>query len=395
MPSEKHFTRKVSRRITLEELHEYISTPALVAEDIVATNGATLIPRGTKLSSLGSSVDAVRKSLRQWDIFSVPITIVNKLDVVALENMLRSAREKIPSIDPELARKTVQQVENVYGRIAEGICGPEDVSNLVMQGRTVAKEIAQAPQLMLCLGRVRNWDEYTYVHSLNVALLSGFLASRIFPDNPEMAEHVTVGGILHDLGKALVSKNILNKPGCLTDEEYTIMKKHTVNGVELAKSNGVNELSTLAVIRGHHERCSGNGYPDSLKKEDIQIEAKIAAVADVFDALTTKRVYKEEMASRDAVSLMIESMNEFFDNNVVRALLVSIGLFPPGTGVELSDGSLGVVVGANGKDLMHPEVLLQVDSMGRKADGTKIIDLSKSEGLYVRRPVQDVGKIAF
>ena len=317
------------------------------------------------------------------------------MDVAALEDMLRAAREKIPSIDTQLAKETVQQVENVYERISEGICGPEDVSNLAKQGRTVAKEIAQAPQLMLCLGKVRNWDEYTYVHSLNVALLSGFLASRLFPDNPKIAEHVTVGGILHDLGKALIPKNILNKPESLSQKEYALMKKHTVHGEELAKHNGIDEPSTLMVIRGHHERCSGDGYPDSLKKDDIPMVAKIAAVADVFDALTTKRVYKEQMNSRAAMSLMLENMNEYFDHNVVRSLLVSIGLFPPGTSVELSDGSLGVVVGASGKDLMRPEVLLHVDSMGRKTDGTKTIDLSKSDTLYVRRAIQDIGKIAF
>ena len=395
MSSEEHFSRTISRRIALEELGEYISTPAYVAEDIIAPNGATLIPRETKLSSLGSSVDAVKNNLSRWDIFSIPITIHNTLDVTELEELLRKTRETIPSIDPQLANETVKQVESVYERISEGICGPEDVSNLATQGRVIAQEVVQAPQLMLCLGQVRSWDEYTYVHSLNVALLSGFIANRIFPDKPEIAENVTVGGILHDLGKALVPKEILNKPGRLTDEEFLIMKKHPVYGDELARSNGVNEISTLSVIRGHHERYNGSGYPDSLKKEDIRMEAKIAAVSDVFDALTAKRVYKEPMGSRDAVSIMLESMDEHFDPAVVRALLVSIGLFPPGTGVELSDGSLGVVVGAKGKDLLRPEVLLQIDGMGRKTDGTEIIDLSKSEELYVKRPMHDVGKAVY
>ena len=395
MSSEDNFVRTISRRITLEEIQEYTSTPARVAEDIVASNGATLLPRGTTLVSLASSVSALEKNLRRWDILSIPITIHNTVDVGGLEGLLRTAREQIPSIDPQLANETVQQVENVYGRIAEGICGPEDISHLATQGRTIAQEISQAPQLMLCLGKVRSWDEYTYVHSLNVALLSGFLASRLYPEDPEMAEQVTVGGILHDLGKARVPKDVLNKPGRLTDDEFVTMKQHPALGDELAKSNGVSDVRTLAVIRGHHERYCGDGYPDALKEDSIRIEARIAAVADVFDALTAKRVYKEPMDSRSAVSIMLENMNSHFDPAVVRALLVSIGLFPPGTGVELSDGSLGVVVGAKGKDLMRPEVLLQIDKMGRKAKDLEIIDLSQSEELYVRRPMQDVGKTGF
>jgi putative nucleotidyltransferase with HDIG domain len=264
-----------------------------------------------------------------------------------------------------------------------------------MRGRAIAKEMAQAPQLMLCMGKVRSWDEYTYVHSINVGILGGFLARKIFPDNPEIAENVTVGGILHDLGKASIPKEILNKPGALTDEEYAIMKKHTIYGNELARANGIDHISALAVIRGHHERYDGSGYPDSLAKEKIRPEARIAAVADVFDAITAKRSYKEAMPSRDAMSIMLEKMNNHFDPQMMRALLVSIGLFPPGTAVELSDGSLGVVIGSNGKDLMRPEVLLQVDNMGRVLENQVMLNLSQSEELYVKRTLHDVGKMSF
>jgi HD-GYP domain-containing protein (c-di-GMP phosphodiesterase class II) len=393
--TERTSIRAISRRIKLEELREYITSPARVADDILAPNGAILLPRGTELSSLGSSLGALENNLRRWDILSIPITITNTLDVSALENLLKSAEKNIATVDSQLAHETVQQVENVFGRIADGICGPEDVSHLTTQGRVLAQEISQAPQLMLCLGKVKSWDEYTYVHSLNVSLLSGFLANRIFPGQPEIAESVTVGGILHDLGKALIPKEVLNKPGRLTDDEFTIMKRHSVFGEEIAISNGVSDPSTLAVIRGHHERYGGHGYPDASEKEDIRMEARISAVADVFDALTAKRVYKEPMESRAAVSIMLENMSGHFDPQVVRALLVSIGLFPPGTGVELSDGSLGVVVGANGNDLMRPEVLLHIDRMGRKLDTAEVVDLSKSDDIYVRRPMQDVGKVAF
>jgi hypothetical protein len=119
-------------------------------------------------------------------------------------------------------------------------------------------------------------------------------------------------------------------------------------------------------------------------------------VADVFDALTAKRVYKDPMESRSAISIMMENMNGHFDPHVMRALLMSLGLYPPGTAVELSDGSVGVVVGARGKDLMRPEVLLQIDRTGRKVDGMRIIDLSQTdEELFVERALHDTGKIAF
>jgi HD-GYP domain-containing protein (c-di-GMP phosphodiesterase class II) len=242
---------------------------------------------------------------------------------------------------------------------------------------------------------VRNWDEYTYVHSLNVALLGGFLASRLFPGQPDIVECMSVGGILHDLGKANIPQEILNKPAHLTDQEFEMMKKHAAYGEKTAFQSGISDRRILSVIRGHHERYGGDGYPDGLSGDRIGIEARIAAVADVFDALTAKRVYKEPMESRVAVSLMLENMSEHFDPVAVRALLVSIGLYPPGTAVELSDGSIGVVVGARDKDLLRPEVFLQIDHMGRKVEEMKIVDLHQSQSLFVQRSLHDVGKVAF
>jgi putative nucleotidyltransferase with HDIG domain len=340
-------------------------------------------------------VDDLEKVLRRWGIFSIPIVIHNEVSIEEFENILKAAETNLSVIDPQLARQTIEQVENVYDRIAQGTCGPEDISNLAIQGRTLAREVAQAPQVMLCLGKVRGWDEYTYVHSLNVALLGGFLASRLFPNQPEIVERLSMGGILHDLGKALVPKEVLNKPGPLTDEEFTIMKKHPIYGEELARANGIDDEGVLAVIASHHERYGGRGYPKGMEKDGIRIEARIAAVADVFDALTAKRVYKEPMESRVAVSLMLENMSAHFDPLVVRSLLVSIGLYPPGTAVELSDGGIGVVVGARDKDLLRPEVLLQIDHMGRKVEEMKIVDLSQGQSLFVQRSLHDVGKIAF
>ncbi|MDR1650091.1 MAG: HD-GYP domain-containing protein [Synergistaceae bacterium] len=387
--------RILKRRISLGELQEYTTSPATVAEDILSEKGVILLPKGTQLASLVSSVEDLEKNLRRWGIFSIPIVIYNKLDIQELEEILQAAEAKISTIDPELARQTLAQVGDVYGRIAEGAQGPEDISKLADQGRQLAAEVAHSPQVMFCLGKVRNWDEYTYVHSLNVALLGGFLAARMFPGQQDLAECLSVGGILHDLGKARVPQQVLNKPGKLTDDEFAIMKRHPLLGEELAIESGVSDSRILSVIRSHHERFGGGGYPDAFLKEQIPTEAKIAAVADVFDALTAKRVYKEPMESRTALSIMIESMGAHFDPHVVRVLLLSIGLYPPGTAVELSDGSIGVVVGARNKDLVRPQVLLKIDSMGRKMDKMQIVDLSVGTSLCVRRTLLDVGKVRF
>jgi putative nucleotidyltransferase with HDIG domain len=247
---------------------------------------------------------------------------------------------------------------------------------------------------MFCLGHVRGSDEYTYVHSLNVALICGFIANKMFPNNEEMVQSLSIGGILHDLGKARIPTEILNKPGPLSDPEFETIKKHPIYGEELAQSFGVHDPRILSVIRKHHERYCGNGYPDFLSRNKINIEARIAAVADVFDALTARRAYKEPMGCRNAILMMIEKMSTNFDPDVLRTLIISIGLYPPGITVELSDGSLGIVVGTSEKDLVRPEVMISFDKYGKKVEDVKILDLSKNnESIFIKQVVNDHEKI--
>ena len=392
----KSADQRIRRDVPLEDLHSFCSGVAEVADDILSESGSILIPRGTSLSSLASSIDKIENRLRCSNVFVVPIVLPGAPGIATLENYLRMADPEILPLEPELARQTVSQVEDVFGRIKEGECTTEDIHNLAEQGRTLARRISGAPQLMFCLGQVKSWDEYTSVHSLNVALLSSFLAERMFPGRTELAEFMAIGGILHDLGKARVPLEVLNKPAKLTDKEFAVMKRHPELGEELAVANGITDRRSLEVIRGHHERYNSGGYPDNLDKSSISIEARIAAVADVFDALTARRVYKNPMPSREALSVMTGAMSEHFDPDVMRVLLLSVGIYPAGSLVELSDGSVGTVVGAYGKDVIRPKIALHLDRYGNKLPEAKIMDLSEEPELFVKRAIQsEEGKLAF
>ena len=386
---------KIRRDIPLEDLHGFCSGVAEVADDIIGESGGILIPRGTPLSTLAPTMDRIEARLRRSNVSLVPIVLPGDAGMERLEDFLRVADPAILPLEPELARQTVSQVEDVFGRIKEGECTTEDIHNLAEQGRTLARRISGAPQLMFCLGQVKSWDEYTSVHSLNVALLSSFLAERMFPGRTELAEFMAVGGILHDLGKARVPLEVLNKPAKLTDDEFAIMKRHPELGEELAVSNGITDSRSLEVIRGHHERYNGGGYPDNLDKATISIEARIAAVADVFDALTARRVYKNPMPSREAMSVMTGAMSEHFDPEVMRVLLLSVGIYPSGSLVELSDGSVGTVVGAYSKDVIRPKVAIHMDRYGARLQEKKLVDLGAEKELFVKRALQSDDKLAF
>ena len=184
---------------------------------------------------------------------------------------------------------------------------------------------------------------------------------------------------MHDIGKAKIPLNILNKPGPLTDSEFEIMQRHPILGVNMARSAGIEDRDILASIGGHHEKWSGSGYPNKFSGDKIPKPARISAVADVFDALTAERVYKKGMPSKSAMNIIMHDVITHFDPAVTRELLVSLGLYPPGSIVQISDGTIGLVVSGGGRDLVRPVVALQEDINGKKYDTPFFIDLKETK----------------
>lgn len=377
------------RFVHLDELHYFRGR---LAEDVMSDDGAILLPRGSDIAALLKAMPGVIRSLRRWKREYLPIRISPSVSGDEFETILKTIEPKIEMLDPELARRAIDQVDEVYSVISEHGQSKEGIEILSREAGRLANDVVKSPQILLCLGKVKDSDEYTFVHSLNVALLSGYLASILRPGDEELVRVMTFGGLLHDLGKALVPREILNKPGKLTSEEYGVMKTHAIQGTVTAVASGVSDGRILSVVRNHHERWEGDGYPDGLRGNRISFQARIAAVADVFDALTSKRIYKDPIRSREAVSMIMESSGSSFDAAIVRALLVTVGLYPPGSVVELSDGSMGIVTGVRHKDLLRPQVLITADTRGRRPESPLIKDLSLEGDLYITRSLEDMGK---
>ena len=364
------------RRIPLDKL---AFCEGLIAEDVMSSDRQVcLLPKGTDLS-----LDVVRSSLpalvRQLRRRGVEYLLVSKEEEYSLDELRRVVeRLQLPfsqELDRSLARHAVTQVGSVYERIAMDAMVPEDFGVLVDAGKVLAQEVQKVPQILLSLSELHSLDEYTFVHSLNVSLLAGFIAKRMAPEDQELIEVITIGGLLHDLGKSRISLDILNKPGRLSEEEFQKIQVHPLEGETLARYARIEDPRILGFIRSHHERWGGEGYPDKIQGDEIPLVARIGAVADVFDALTTKRVYKDAYHNARALQVIIENAGSHFDRSVVRCLLSSVGLYPPGSVVELSDGSVGVVVGNRVRDLFRPQVLLQTDPLGVPYQEPLIVDL--------------------
>jgi putative nucleotidyltransferase with HDIG domain len=206
-------------------------------------------------------------------------------------------------------------------------------------------------------------------------VLSIAFASHIkFP--PERLLSLGQGSILHDIGKAKVPLDILNKPDRLTESEFSVIKQHPNYGVEVVTRDNIDDEIIKEVILHHHEDFDGSGYPDRIGGQEMKKYASIVAVADFYDALTSKRVYKEVITPPDAIKMIFNLSGKKFDPRVVNHFVKTVGIYPVGSLVELNDHRIASVVSFSKNDLLKPVVKVL------NTDKQEIISLADSK-LYI------------
>ncbi|MBI5752432.1 MAG: HD-GYP domain-containing protein [Hydrogenophilales bacterium] len=230
---------------------------------------------------------------------------------------------------------------------------------------------------LLSIVRLKTVDDYTYLHSVAVCALMISLGQRLGLKGEELRQ-VGMGGLLHDLGKMGVPLEILNKPGKLTDEEFTIIKSHPIQGWEILNSARMNDAIPLDVCLHHHEKMDGSGYPERLSGADITLHARMGAVCDVYDAVTSDRSYKRGWEPAEAIKRMAEFRNGHFDETVFQAFVKTIGIFPAGSLVRLQSGRLAVVTDQSEKSLLTPKVKVFFSIKSKGPIQMEVIDLSHS-----------------
>jgi len=250
--------------------------------------------------------------------------------------------------------------------------------------QTIVDSVIDDEAYMLALTNIKNHSDYTLNHSVNVSALSVALGYRLGIERKRLAD-LGIAALFHDIGKVNVPKEILTKPSSLTQEEYEVLKKHPYKGAEmLTHIKGLGGLPIRAIIVAleHHMGIDLSGYPRRSKKRNINLFSKIIAIADVFDAMTTSRAYREIPYKRDEVlAEMMKESGKKFDPLLLKAFANMLGLYPIGTVVLLNTGELAIVLEKNQSSsyMNSPKVKLITEKSGRKINGP-IIDLASPDG---------------
>lgn len=248
----------------------------------------------------------------------------------------------------------------------------------------IAASVARNPGAIISLARLKTSNDYTYMHSVAVCALMVALSKQLNLDQ-QMTREAGLAGLLHDLGKAMIPNEILNKPGKLTDAEFDIIKTHPAEGHKLLlEGRGVGEVP-LDVCLHHHEKIDGSGYPGRLAGDQISQLAKMGAVCDVYDAITSNRPYKAGWDPAESLRKMAEWTKGHFDEVVFQAFVKSIGIYPIGSFVRLESGRLGVVIEQSQKSLLTPKVKVFFSTKAQAYIKPEVVDLNHGKDKIATR----------
>ncbi|MDF2567321.1 MAG: metal dependent phosphohydrolase [Oscillospiraceae bacterium] len=239
------------------------------------------------------------------------------------------------------------------------------ISNIKQLVNDMVQDILENKNVVIDLINLKQYDDYTFSHSVNVAILSIVMGTSM-KLNQFMLNELGVAAMLHDIGKIFTDKDILNKNGKLTNDEYEQIKKHSDYGwIYVKRNNAFSEQIEKAVLM-HHERFDGTGYPHGACKDEIPVFAKIISLADVYDAMTSDRPYRTRCLPSEAMEYIMGGSSTLFDPQIVKSFVGKVAPYPTGTVVVLSNGARGIVVENHAATSIRPKI--------RIIDGEQLTD---------------------
>lgn len=282
-----------------------------------------------------------------------------------------AAEDELPS-----ARKALDVGSEAFGNLWQDLIARRQVQIGAFRAVVdpMVDSVLRNKDALVTLMRVQNLDRHTHEHCLALAVWGGLLGRQLgLP--PEQIKTLALGCSLVDIGKIRVPQELLYKPGKLEPEEFSAIQAHVQHSVDMVSDMGAIGREVVEIVRWHHERMDGSGYPEGREGDGIPVFARIAGIVDSYDAMISPRVYANTLSSFQALVELQDLCPARFQNELVDQFVQAIGLFPNGCLVELSSGEVGVVFGQNPGRRLRPKVMLILDGQKRKRENLVIVDL--------------------
>ncbi len=336
------------KRVNTSEL-----VPGMItAEDVYNYNNQLILPRGIILN------DRTITKLAFYSIFDVKVeeqTCESPLDAAPYEPSYAERIRRSPDFI-QFREEFEADVNNFKSAINDVVKKgtPLDIDKLMNHTLNILDLGATYPNVFDMLHHMREYDDATYVHSMNVALICNIFARWLRMSEDEICL-ATVSGLLHDVGKTKIPENIIKKPGRLTDSEYILVKTHPQEGYRILQNSKLDKEVLNAVLM-HHERCDGSGYPFGLEGPKIGKYAKMVSIADVYDAMTSSRIYRGPLCPFKAIALFESEGLQKYDTHFILTFLENVVNTYLLNEVRLSNGMTGHIVYVNKNKLSAPTI---------------------------------------
>ncbi|MBC7961122.1 MAG: HD-GYP domain-containing protein [Vallitaleaceae bacterium] len=299
---------------------------------------------------------------------------------VYVDDVLSEGIEIKDIVNSELRRSAVFAVKDVFDTMS---LAPAAISKSVSDKMDATKkfidsivyDIMENKNAVVNMVDIKVFDEYTFFHSVNVAILSIVIGQGLKLREKEMYE-LGLAAVLHDIGKVYVQKDLLLKKEKLTDTEFEVLKTHSESGYKHLKNSYEIPIASYVGVLQHHEKVDGSGYPLRKKNDDISLFGRIICVADVYDALTSNRPYRDAMLPSEAIEYIMAGSGTMFDSKIVKVFVDRIAAYPIGTSVKLSNGTLALVIDNNPGAPLRPILKVYMDKEGNDIPDPTIMDMT-------------------
>jgi putative nucleotidyltransferase with HDIG domain len=265
----------------------------------------------------------------------------------------------------QLYATAVHAAETAWDSAAQE--GMPDVPAALQTVAGLADAVSQNRSALMALTAMRNYDNYTFTHMVNVSILTMGQA-RALGIEGRLLREFGLAALMHDIGKVRTPKEILNKPDKLTDAEFAIMRRHTVDGAEILRRTPEMPILAPVVALEHHLRSDGSGYPFGIKRSSLNVATILCSIADVYDAMRSQRAYQQAFPTDRILAVLQRSEGKQFDQHLVRRFVQLLGIYPPGNLVKLSSGEVAVVLKVHAPDPYRPRVRVLFDESGARAE---------------------------